>query len=302
MRVCFRLRSSGLVCACHRCLTGWAGGLPFSTLDPTTGGADQSFFAPALMKSLCFPFSSGIRPVLRAAAAVAIFSSTMSDSTSLHAQDDAAPAEEEKKPEAVEKKDEAASEKDLLDRLSYAYGIVMSKQLQEQGTELNLDKFVEAYKASVAGEELAMSEDDLRATFQEHAEMVQKREDEISSAYLMENAKKDGVKVTESGLQYEVMEAGDGDKPKATDTVKVHYEGTLTNGEIFDSSYKRGEPISFGLNQVIKGWTEGVQLMPVGAKYRFVIPYELAYGEAGSPPAIPPKATLIFVVELLGIE
>ena len=121
-------------------------------------------------------------------------------------------------------------------------------------------------------------------------------------AFLAENAKREGVFVTGSGLQYEVLTAAEGKKPKATDKVKVHYEGTLIDGTVFDSSYRRGEAISFGLNQVIKGWTEGVQLMSVGAKYKFFIPYNLAYGERGAGAQIPPYAALIFTVELLGIE
>ena len=222
----------------------------------------------------------------------------MSNPTSGHAQDaeadkpkaDAAPAAESKPAAAPDKEEQA-----LLDKLSYAYGVVMSRQLKDAGTQLNLDKFKEGYSASAKGGEPAMTDEELREAFAAHADFVANR-------FLRENAKKEGVKVTESGLQYEVIEQGDGAKPKETDKVKVHYEGTLTSGEVFDSSYERGEPISFGLNQVIKGWTEGVQLMPIGSKYRFVIPYDLAYGEAGSPPAIPPKATLVFVVELLGIE
>jgi FKBP-type peptidyl-prolyl cis-trans isomerase FklB len=120
--------------------------------------------------------------------------------------------------------------------------------------------------------------------------------------FLAENAKREGVQVTASGLQYEVLEATIGQKPKATDTVKVHYEGTLIDGTVFDSSYKRGESISFPLNGVIKGWTEGLQLMSVGSKYKFFIPYQLAYGERGAGQQIPPYAALIFTVELLGIE
>ena len=120
--------------------------------------------------------------------------------------------------------------------------------------------------------------------------------------FLAENAKREGVKVTASGLQYEVLEATIGQKPKATDSVKVHYEGTLIDGTVFDSSYRRGEPISFPLNGVIKGWTEGLQLMSVGSKYKFFIPYQLAYGEQGAGASIPPYAALIFTVELLGIE
>jgi FKBP-type peptidyl-prolyl cis-trans isomerase len=120
-------------------------------------------------------------------------------------------------------------------------------------------------------------------------------------AFLLENRSKEGVTVTDSGLQYKVMVAGDGPRPAATDRVRVHYRGTLLDGQEFDSSYSRGEPITFALDQVIPGWTEGVQLMQVGSKYQFFIPANLAYGPNG-PPSIGPNATLIFEVELLGIE
>lgn len=125
---------------------------------------------------------------------------------------------------------------------------------------------------------------------------------EEGEKFLAENAKREGVKTTASGLQYEVLEATIGQKPKASDTVRVHYEGTLIDGTVFDSSYKRGESISFPLNGVIKGWTEGLQLMSVGSKYKLFIPYQLAYGERGAGASIPPYAALIFTVELLGIE
>lgn len=125
---------------------------------------------------------------------------------------------------------------------------------------------------------------------------------EDGEKFLAENAKRPGVKVTPSGLQYEVLDATLGQKPKATDTVRVHYEGTLPDGTVFDSSYKRGEPISFPLNGVIAGWTEGLQLMSVGSKYKLFIPYNLGYGERGAGASIPPYAALIFTVELLGIE
>ena len=124
----------------------------------------------------------------------------------------------------------------------------------------------------------------------------------VSADFLAENAKKDGIKVTESGLQYEVITEGNGASPKATDVVKVHYEGTLISGQIFDSSIKRGEPVEFPLNQVIPGWTEGVQLMKVGSKYRFFIPSNLAYGEQGAGGMIAPNSALIFEVELLEIK
>lgn len=125
---------------------------------------------------------------------------------------------------------------------------------------------------------------------------------DAGKAFLDENGKKEGVTITASGLQYKVIKAGNGAHPKATDKVKVHYKGTFLDGKTFDSSYDRGEPISFALNQVIAGWTEGVQLMPVGATYEFYIPSNLAYGERGAGGVIPPNSTLIFVVELLGIE
>ena len=124
---------------------------------------------------------------------------------------------------------------------------------------------------------------------------------EEGAKFLAENAKKDGIIVTKSGLQYEVLTEGTGKQPKATDTVRCHYEGRLLDGTIFDSSYKRNAPADFGLQQVIAGWTEGVQLMAEGAKYRFYIPYMLAYGEGGAGAMIPPFATLIFDVELIKV-
>jgi len=120
--------------------------------------------------------------------------------------------------------------------------------------------------------------------------------------FLASNAKRPEVTTTPSGLQYEVITSTLGAKPKATDKVRVHYEGTLVDGTVFDSSYKRGEPITFGLNQVIKGWTEGLQLMPVGSKYKLYIPSDLGYGAQGAGSSIPPHSALIFTVELLGIE
>ena len=166
--------------------------------------------------------------------------------------------------------------------LSFQLGTSVAQYLMEYGQkELNYEEF----KAGV--------------DFVLNASTKAKEEGE---KFLAENAKREGVKTTASGLQYEVLEATLGQKPKATDTVKVHYEGTLIDGTVFDSSYKRGESISFPLNGVIKGWTEGLQLMSIGSKYKFFIPYQLAYGERGAGGSIPPYATLIFTVELLGIE
>ncbi|MBR6492961.1 MAG: FKBP-type peptidyl-prolyl cis-trans isomerase [Paludibacteraceae bacterium] len=125
---------------------------------------------------------------------------------------------------------------------------------------------------------------------------------EAGEKFLQENALREEVKTTDSGLQYEVLVQGKGKKPTAEQTVKVHYEGTLIDGTVFDSSYERGEPIEFPLNGVIKGWTEGLQLMPVGSKYKLYIPYELGYGERGAGASIPPFSTLVFTVELLEIK
>ena len=153
--------------------------------------------------------------------------------------------------------------------------------------------------------ETAFTSREAQVMLQEFFQKKQKEEAEKfiaeGKAYLDENAKKEGVTVTKSGLQYEVLQEGTGKSPKATDTVRCHYEGRLLDGTVFDSSYKRGEPADFGLNQVIPGWTEGVQLMKEGAKYRFTIPYLLAYGEQGAGASIPPFSTLVFDVELIKV-
>lgn len=166
--------------------------------------------------------------------------------------------------------------------LSFQLGTSVAQYLMQYGEkELNYEEFK-------AGIDFVMN-------------MSTKAKEE-GEKFLAENGKREGVKTTASGLQYEVLEATLGQKPKATDSVKVHYEGTLIDGTVFDSSYKRGEPISFPLSGVIKGWTEGLQLMSVGSKFKFFIPYQLAYGERGAGGSIPPYAALIFTVELLGIE
>ena len=197
-------------------------------------------------------------------------------------------------------------------KLGYIIGMDIGKSLRAQGTEIDLDALVDAIRATYKGEELAMSAEDAASIRQEYVEKMQASQHAESAAvgdanlaegqkFLAENKVKDGVKTTDSGLQYKVVTLGDGAMPAATDTVKVHYKGTLLNGTEFDSSYARNEPISFALNRVIPGWTEGVQLMPIGSKFTFYIAPELAYGEAGGGP-IPPNSTLIFEVELLDIE
>lgn len=197
-------------------------------------------------------------------------------------------------------------------KLGYIIGMDIGKSLKEQGTEVDLDSLVSAIRSTYNGEELEMTADEAAAVRQAYIERRQAEQQAEAAAagqtnlvagqkFLAENATKEGVQSTASGLQYKVVTAGTGAKPAATDTVKVHYRGTLLDGTEFDSSYARNEPISFALNRVIAGWTEGVQLMPVGSKYMFYIAPELAYGEGGGGP-IPPNSTLIFEVELLDIE
>jgi len=197
-------------------------------------------------------------------------------------------------------------------KLGYIIGMDIGKSLREQGAEVDLDSLINAIRATYNGEELAMTTEEAAAVREEYIQKRQAEQQAETSAagqenlvagqkFLAENKTKEGVQTTASGLQYEVVTMGDGAKPAATDTVKVHYRGTLLDGTEFDSSYARNEPISFGLNRVIAGWTEGVQLMPVGSKFMFYIAPELAYGEGGGGP-IPPNSTLVFEVELLDIE
>ena len=194
-----------------------------------------------------------------------------------------------------------------MDKISYAIGLSMGQNLMGSGVT-SLD-----YADLAAGIKDVLEKNQPQISYQEAQQVLGKFFSELEAkiageakaageAFLAENAKREGVKVTESGLQYEVLEATIGQKPKATDKVRVHYEGTLIDGTVFDSSYKRGESITFGLNQVIKGWTEGLQLMSIGSKYKLYLPYQLAYGERGAGANIPPYAALIFTVELLGIE
>ena len=201
-----------------------------------------------------------------------------------------------------------------MDNVSYALGLGIGSQLKSMGAEsLNIDDFAQAIKDVLNDSELKISMADsqkiVQKFFQEQeakqraamAETGKKLKAE-GEAYLAENAKKDGVITTASGLQYTVLKEGTGKSPKATDPVVCHYEGFLTNGTVFDSSIQRGEPAAFPLNGVIAGWTEGLQLMKEGGKNRFFIPYHLAYGEAGAAGSIPPYAALIFDVELIEVK
>lgn len=193
-----------------------------------------------------------------------------------------------------------------MEKLSYALGMVIGHNLKNMSVnEINAADFAAAVSDVLAGNTTKI--DDAEAQ-QIVNTFLQKQQEEMGKAvredgerFLAENAKKEGVTVLPSGLQYTVIKEGNGAKPLATDRVKCHYEGTLPNGTIFDSSYKRDEPAVFPLNGVIAGWTEGVQLMNEGAKYRFFIPYHLAYGERGAGQAIPPYAALVFDVELIEV-
>lgn len=201
-----------------------------------------------------------------------------------------------------------------MDKLSYALGIGIGSQLAGMGAkELNIDDFAQAIKDVISGSELKVDNAEAQTLvqnfFQEQEAKQQaaaaeagKAAKAASEAFLAENGKKDGVVTLPSGLQYQVLKEGDGKKPSATDQVVCHYEGTLIDGTVFDSSYQRNQPATFGLNQVIAGWTEGVQLMQEGAKYRFFIPYNLAYGERGAGAQIPPFAALVFDVELIEVK
>jgi FKBP-type peptidyl-prolyl cis-trans isomerase len=197
-------------------------------------------------------------------------------------------------------------------KLGYVFGMEIGGQLKQGGAELDIDSLTAALKAAYKGEELALTPEQATTIRNEYiaarraeAEKAQANMAATNAAegdtFLLENAQKEGVQVTDSGLQYQVVTMGEGPKPAATDTVTVHYRGTLLNGTEFDSSYSRNQEATFGLNQVIPGWTEGLQLMPVGSTFKFFIPANLAYGPNG-PPSIGPNATLIFDVELLGIE
>lgn len=201
-----------------------------------------------------------------------------------------------------------------MDKLSYALGIGIGSQLAGMGAkELNIDDFAQAIKDVISGSELKVDNAEAQTLvqnfFQEQEAKQQaaaaeagKAAKAAGEAFLAENGKKDGVVTLPSGLQYQVLKEGYGKKPSATDQVVCHYEGTLIDGTVFDSSYQRNQPATFGLNQVIPGWTEGVQLMQEGAKYRFFIPYNLAYGERGAGAQIPPFAALVFDVELKEVK
>jgi FKBP-type peptidyl-prolyl cis-trans isomerase FklB len=202
--------------------------------------------------------------------------------------------------------------KDLKQKASYAIGADIAANLKRQGLDID-PKALAAGLADGTEGKMKLTAAELKQVMEEfRAQVMAKMESQAKAdgeknlkdgeAFLAANGKKDGVKTTASGLQYKVLKSGKGKSPKATDTVKVHYHGTLIDGTVFDSSVERGEPISFPLNGVIPGWTEGVQLMKEGDKFQFTIPSKLAYGEQGAGGKIGPNSTLVFDVELLAIE
>lgn len=200
-----------------------------------------------------------------------------------------------------------------MDKVSYALGLGIGRQLSQMGADnLDIDDFAKAIKDILAGKKPEIDDAEAQTLVKDFFEKQEakqraaaaekfKETKEKGEAYLAENAKKEGVVTLPSGLQYQVIKEGNGRRPKATDKVKCHYEGMLVDGTLFDSSIQSGEPATFPLNGVIKGWTEGLQLMQEGAKYRFFIPYHLGYGENGAGASIPPFAALVFDVELIEV-
>ena len=201
-----------------------------------------------------------------------------------------------------------------MDKVSYALGIGIGRQLAQMGaSKLNIDDFAQAIKDVISDSDLKVSDKEAQELVQNffaeqeakqnaEAEALGKVAKDEGENFLAENGKKEGVITTASGLQYQILREGNGKAPKATDQVECHYEGTLINGTKFDSSYDRGQTATFPLNGVIAGWTEGLQLMQEGAKYRFFIPYTLGYGERGAGASIPPYAALVFDVELVAVK
>lgn len=195
-----------------------------------------------------------------------------------------------------------------MNKISYALGLGIAHQLKSMGIEdFSVEDFSQSVSDVLADKTPAMTNREAQELLNDYFQKKQKEGAEKAIAegkvFLEANGKREGVTTTKSGLQYEVLTPGKGERsPKATDTVVCHYEGRLVSGKVFDSSYERNQPAEFGLNQVIPGWTEGLQLMSEGAKFRFYIPYLLGYGEQGAGPFIPPYSTLVFDVELISVK
>jgi FKBP-type peptidyl-prolyl cis-trans isomerase FklB len=199
--------------------------------------------------------------------------------------------------------------KDLKDKVSYSVGLSVGSNFKKQRQDLNPDAVLAGLKDALSGKQPALSEKEMQETMEAWSKQMEDKQKAVGEKnvadgvkFLAENKSKSGVKTTASGLQYKVIKEGSGAQPKVTDTVTVHYRGTLINGTEFDSSYKRGQPASFPVNGVIKGWTEALQLMKAGSKYQLFIPSSLAYGERAAGADIAPNSTLIFEVELLDVK
>jgi FKBP-type peptidyl-prolyl cis-trans isomerase FklB len=206
-----------------------------------------------------------------------------------------------------------ANLKTLKDQASYAIGLNIGQSMKGQGVDVNPDLVAQGIRDILTGAKPALNDQQIQEVMTAFAQQAQaaaearakvegEKNQKDADAFLAANKAKEGVKTLPSGLQYRVLKAGTGRKPTATDTVTTHYTGKLLNGEVFDSSVARGEPASFPVNRVIPGWTEALQLMPVGSKWELFIPANLAYGPQGQPGAIPPNAMLVFEVELLDIK
>jgi len=194
-----------------------------------------------------------------------------------------------------------------MEKVSYSLGVNVAKSVKNQGLEsIDSDAVAKAFKDVFEGNTLEISEEEANIILQDYFGKIANKKQEVNieagKKFLEENAKRDGVVTTATGLQYEVIQAGSGDSPKETDQVTVHYHGTLIDGTVFDSSVERNQPATFPVNGVIPGWVEALQLMNPGAKYKLFIPYNLAYGERGAGGAIGPFSTLIFEVELISIN
>ena len=198
-------------------------------------------------------------------------------------------------------------------KISYIFGHNIGSRIKADGIKVDVDTLMAGIKAALAGEPSQLSDDETNATLQKFQQEMQAEQEKAAAAaggenakagaeFLATNGKRPGVVTTASGLQYEIIKKAEGRKPGKEDSVKVHYHGTLIDGTVFDSSVERGEPAEFGVGQVIAGWTEALQLMPVGSKWKLFIPSKLAYGERGAGEDIGPNSTLIFEVELLEIE
>lgn len=195
------------------------------------------------------------------------------------------------------------------DKLSYIFGYQLGQRLASDGVNVNVDVYSKGVREGMDGAQFRLSQEEMQRVMDEFQKSSEERRNSLAElnrdagkSFMAENRNKPGVTTLENGLQYKVIKKGDGSKPKATDTVKVHYRGTLIDGREFDSSYSRNEPATFPVNRVIPGWTAILQMMPVGSHYQVTIPSDMGYGERGAPPMIGPHSVLIFEIELLAIE